>query len=60
MDRMGFWNVRGLNDPVKQHDEIKNLLFQHRFSLFILIETRVKPSQLAAGLQVLLSGYGMH
>jgi len=43
MDRMGFWNVRGLNDPVKQH-EIKNFLFQHRFSLFILIETSVKPS----------------
>lgn len=35
------WNVRGLNDPLKE-GEVRKLISEHRLSLCGLIETRVK------------------
>ncbi|KAF3679164.1 hypothetical protein FXO38_02129 [Capsicum annuum] len=41
MDKMGFWNTRGLNRPDKQR---KVMLFLHnsKVSLFVLLETKIK------------------
>ncbi|XP_048494582.1 uncharacterized protein LOC125494804 [Beta vulgaris subsp. vulgaris] len=41
MDKVGFWNVRGLNSP-KKHGDVRNLLHSHNYGLFGLQETRVK------------------
>lgn len=36
------WNIRGLNDPLKQK-EVRKLIVEHRFSFFWgLVETKVK------------------
>ncbi|KAK9704967.1 hypothetical protein RND81_07G023700 [Saponaria officinalis] len=43
MDRMGFWNVRGLNSLSKEK-EIKWFFYQNKVGLFSLLETRVKAS----------------
>ncbi|XP_022842002.1 uncharacterized protein LOC111365698 [Olea europaea var. sylvestris] len=37
----GYWNVRGLNDPLKQ-SKVKNLITSNRLSLCGLVETKVK------------------
>ncbi|XP_074305236.1 uncharacterized protein LOC141640286 [Silene latifolia] len=42
---IGFWNVRGLNNPGKQK-YIKWFLHSHHIGLFGLLETKVKPSSL--------------
>ncbi|XP_074288700.1 uncharacterized protein LOC141613857 [Silene latifolia] len=40
---MGFWNVRGLNNPIKQQ-EIRWFLHQNKIGLFGLLETKIKGS----------------
>jgi hypothetical protein len=35
------WNIRGLNDPLKQ-GEVRKLISEHHVSLCGLVETRVK------------------
>ncbi|XP_074306141.1 uncharacterized protein LOC141641375 [Silene latifolia] len=42
---MGFWNVRGLNNPAKQK-HIKWFLHHHQVGLFGFLETKVKPFSL--------------
>ncbi|KAK9750638.1 hypothetical protein RND81_02G209900 [Saponaria officinalis] len=41
MDKLGFWNVRGMNSLTKQN-EIKWFLFHNKAGLFSLLETRVR------------------
>lgn len=41
MDKVGFWNVRGLNSPQK-HGDVRNLLNSHNCGLFGLLESWVK------------------
>ncbi|XP_074299597.1 uncharacterized protein LOC141630732 [Silene latifolia] len=43
MGSLGFWNVRGLNNPIKQQ-EIKWFLHQNKLGLFGLLETKIKGS----------------
>ncbi|XP_075087874.1 uncharacterized protein LOC142169847 [Nicotiana tabacum] len=45
MDKLGLWNVRGLNRPQKQRDV---LLFMHNFQvgMFGLLETRIKRTKI--------------
>lgn len=43
MDRVGFWNIRGLNDPYKQY-EVRKFIYQHCFSLFVVVETKVREN----------------
>ncbi|XP_074306129.1 uncharacterized protein LOC141641362 [Silene latifolia] len=45
MDRIGVWNVRGLNSLTKQND-IKWCLHNANVDLFGLLETRVRPGSL--------------
>lgn len=47
MDKVGFWNMRGINDPLKQLG-IKDFLSQNRFSVFALLETKVKQENYAS------------
>lgn len=42
MDKLGFWNVRGLNSPLK-HGDIKWCFNHYNIALFRLPERRVKP-----------------
>lgn len=37
----GCWNIRGLNDPMKQR-EARKLIKEHHLSLFGIVETKVK------------------
>ncbi|XP_074265913.1 uncharacterized protein LOC141588366 [Silene latifolia] len=41
MDSLGFWNVRGMNNPNKQLDN-KQFLYQNKFGLFGLVGTKIK------------------
>lgn len=41
MDKIGSWNIRGLNDPIKQH-AIRKFISQHYFSVLVVVETKVK------------------
>lgn len=41
MDRIGSWNVRGLNSLTK-HNDVKSFLNHYNIGLFGLLETRVK------------------
>ena len=41
MDKLGFWNVRGLNSPNK-HNKIKWFLNHYSIGIFSLLETKVK------------------
>ncbi|XP_074271470.1 uncharacterized protein LOC141595405 [Silene latifolia] len=41
------WNIRGLNDPIKQQ-EIKGYLIKNKVEVFGLLETRVKINNFAA------------
>ncbi|XP_074318659.1 uncharacterized protein LOC141655479 [Silene latifolia] len=45
MYNFGFWNIRGLNSPIKQNT-IKWFLHHHQIGLFGLLETKVKPLSL--------------
>ncbi|XP_074291447.1 uncharacterized protein LOC141618246 [Silene latifolia] len=44
MDRIGMWNIRGMNLPNNQH-EIKRFLLQNKVGLFGLLETKQKPKK---------------
>jgi len=35
------WNIRGLNDPMKQN-EVRKLILEHKLSFVALIETKIK------------------
>lgn len=37
----GFWNIRGLNDPIKQK-EVKSFVKNNKLSLMGLIEHKIK------------------
>ncbi|XP_010685067.1 uncharacterized protein LOC104899550 [Beta vulgaris subsp. vulgaris] len=43
MDKIGFWNIRGLNSPVK-HPEVRWFLKSNKIGLCGILETRVKCS----------------
>ncbi|XP_074297176.1 uncharacterized protein LOC141627869 [Silene latifolia] len=45
MHNIGFWNVRGLNNPSKQK-QVKWFIHTHMVGLFGLLETKVKPLSL--------------
>lgn len=46
MDRVGFWNVRGLNS-LNKHGDVRNLLNHHDCGHFGLLETSVKLCNVA-------------
>lgn len=43
---MGFWNIRGLKS-LNKHGDVRTLLNHHNCGLFSLLETRVKPYNVA-------------
>ncbi|XP_074315902.1 uncharacterized protein LOC141652260 [Silene latifolia] len=43
MDSCGVWNVRGMNNPTKQH-EIKQFINQNKVELFGIVENKIKSS----------------
>lgn len=45
MDRIGCWNIRGLNDPYKQY-EIKNFILKYCLSILVVVEIKVRENNL--------------
>ncbi|KAL9239245.1 hypothetical protein vseg_013585 [Gypsophila vaccaria] len=45
MDRIGFWNIRGMN-KVKKQKEINYFLQNNDVGLFGLLETKIKNNNL--------------
>lgn len=45
MDNILVWNIRGLNNCVKQH-EVRKFITSHNIKLFSLLETRVKAPKM--------------
>lgn len=43
MDKVGFQNVRGLNDPIKQY-EIKSLILKILSSMLVVLESKVREN----------------
>ncbi|KAI8531100.1 hypothetical protein RHMOL_Rhmol11G0110900 [Rhododendron molle] len=41
MVKIGAWNIRGLNDPLKQK-EVRSIIFSNEFSLMGVVETEVR------------------
>ncbi|XP_074299196.1 uncharacterized protein LOC141630249 [Silene latifolia] len=44
---LSSWNIRGFNDPIKQH-EVRGYLIRNKVEVFGLLETRVKENNFAA------------
>lgn len=45
MIKLGAWNIRGLNDPLKQK-EVRSLITVNKFSLMGVVETKVRLENL--------------
>lgn len=41
MIKLGSWNIRGLNDPLKQK-EVRSLIITNSFSLMGVVDTKVR------------------
>lgn len=47
MVKIGAWNIRGLNDPLKQK-EVRRIIFSNNFSLMGVVETKVRLPNIQA------------
>lgn len=45
MIKIGTWNIRGLNNPLKQK-EVRSVIFANKFSLMGVVETKVQDTNL--------------
>lgn len=41
MNKMGIWNVRGINNPAK-HSTIREMVVKHHLSILVMLETKIK------------------
>ncbi|KAG5557737.1 hypothetical protein RHGRI_007855 [Rhododendron griersonianum] len=47
----GSWNIRGLNDPLKQK-EVRSVILANKFSLFGVVETKVRYENIQSTMAV--------
>ncbi|KAG5536812.1 hypothetical protein RHGRI_024293 [Rhododendron griersonianum] len=53
MVKVGSWNIRGLNDPLKQK-EVRSVILANMFSLFGVVETKVRGENIQSTMAVCL------
>ena len=58
MIKIAAWNIRGLNDPLKQK-ELSTFVWVHSFSVVVIMETHVRSSNKDRIFNSILHGWGL-
>ena len=59
MIKLASWNIRGMNDPLKQK-ELRSLVRDHSLSVVCILETRVRSHNSVRIFNSILPGWELH